>query len=63
MMIMFVPAPIKAKYLITFYALYELYSGFNKIPGDNIAHFAHLGGMIFAVILLKIWGTNRAKFY
>jgi membrane associated rhomboid family serine protease len=63
MMIMFVPAPIKAKYLITFYALYELYSGFNKIPGDNIAHFAHLGGMIFAIILLKIWGTNRSKFY
>jgi membrane associated rhomboid family serine protease len=63
MMIMFVPAPIKAKYLITFYALYELYSGVNKAPGDNIAHYAHLGGMLFAIILLKFWGNSRNNFY
>jgi membrane associated rhomboid family serine protease len=33
------------------------------MPGDNVAHFAHIGGMIFAYILIKIWGTKRNNFY
>jgi membrane associated rhomboid family serine protease len=63
MMILFIPFPIKAKYLVTFYGLYELYAGIQRSQGDNIAHFAHLGGMFFAIILLKYWGSARNKFY
>jgi len=63
LMLLFFPFPIKAKYFVTFYALYEIYSGLNKMPGDNVAHFAHIGGMIFAFVLIKIWGTKRDNFY
>jgi membrane associated rhomboid family serine protease len=57
------PIPIKAKYFVSFYGLYELYQGIQQYEGDNVAHFAHIGGMIFAVILLKFWGTTRNNFY
>jgi membrane associated rhomboid family serine protease len=58
MMLLFFPVPIKAKYFVTFYALYELYAGIN-IRDSGVAHFAHLGGMIFAYILLKLWKVKR----
>jgi membrane associated rhomboid family serine protease len=63
LMLLFIPFPIKAKYLVTFYALYEIYAGLHKMPGDNVAHFAHIGGMIFAFILIKMWGNKRDTFY
>ena len=49
------PFPIKAKYFVIGYALIELYSGFANNPNDNVAHFAHLGGMIFGFILIMYW--------
>lgn len=56
--------PIKAKYFVALYGLFELYSGFENTPGDNVAHFAHLGGMLFGFILLKIWSKyDRRNFY
>ncbi len=61
--LLFPPIPIKAKYLVTFYALYELYAGIQRTPGDNVAHWAHLGGMLIAFILLKIWQDNKRNFY
>lgn len=61
--LLFIPFPIKAKYLVTFYGLYELYTGMARVPGDNVAHFAHLGGMLFAFILVKYWQRQRNKFY
>lgn len=63
LMLLFPPIPVKAKYLVGFYALYELYSIYQNAPGDNVAHFAHVGGMIFAFILLKVWGYRRADYY
>ena len=64
MYIIFIPIPLKAKWLIGGYALIELVQGVNNSAGDNIAHFAHLGGMLFAFILLRIWGSrNRNDFY
>ncbi len=60
--LLFPPIPIKAKYFVIGYGLLELYLGFAQ-PGSNIAHFAHIGGMLFGFILLKIWGQNRNKFY
>lgn len=61
--LLFFPFPIKAKYFVLFYGLYELYTGFERVPGDNVAHFAHLGGMLFAYILIKIWGNKYNSFY
>lgn len=61
LMLLFLPVPIKAKYFVLLYGAYELYSGFNRMPGDNVAHFAHLGGMLFAYILIKIWQRNEYR--
>lgn len=56
--------PIKAKYFVTLYGLFELWSGFSNNPGDNVAHFAHLGGMLFGFFLIKFWNkNNRQNFY
>ncbi len=56
--------PVKAKYVVGAYALFELFAGIRNSAGDNIAHFAHLGGMVVAFIILKIWGKqNRKDFY
>ncbi len=56
--------PIKAKYIIAAYAIFELYAGIQNSAGDNIAHFAHLGGMLVAFIILKFWNRRmRNKFY
>ena len=57
LILLFPPIPIKAKYFVLLYGLFELYSTIQQAPGDNVAHFAHLGGMLFAFILLKRW-TN-----
>jgi membrane associated rhomboid family serine protease len=51
--------PMKAKYLVILYGLFELYSGVVNNPGDNVAHFAHLGGMLIGFILIKIWNIKR----
>ncbi len=59
LMLLFPPLPIKAKWFVTGYAAIELFMGIQNSAGDNIAHFAHLGGMLFAFILLRIWNTRR----
>lgn len=60
----FFAIPIKAKYFVIIYGLFELFSGISNNPGDNVAHFAHLGGMLFGFILIKIWNKkNRQHFY
>lgn len=56
---LFFAIPIKAKYFVIGYGAIELYSGIANNPGDNVAHFAHLGGMIFGYILLKYWKSRR----
>lgn len=56
--------PLKAKYFIALYALFELYAGVRNVAGDNVAHFAHLGGMLIAFVILKVWNrTQRKNFY
>jgi len=47
--------PVKAKYFVMIYGAIELYSGFANNAGDNIAHFAHLGGMIFGFFMIMYW--------
>lgn len=63
LMLLIPPMPVKAKYLVTFYGLYELYSGVQRSPGDNVAHWAHLGGMLIAYILIRLWRNQRNTFY
>ncbi len=63
LMLLFFPVPIKAKYFVVLYGLYELYAGVANFSGDNIAHFAHLGGMIFGLILILYWKKQRDRFY
>jgi membrane associated rhomboid family serine protease len=55
--------PIKAKYFVTILGLLELWQGFSNNPDSNIAHFAHLGGMLFGFILIKIWNKNDRKHF
>lgn len=56
------PFPIKAKYMVAIFAAIDLFGGLH--PGDNIAHFAHLGGLVMGFILVIIWGkTNKKTFY
>lgn len=58
------PVPIKAKYMVAIYAAIDLFGGLHPGPADNIAHFAHLGGMVMGFILVIIWGkTNKKTFY
>ncbi len=51
--------PIKAKYFVMLYGALELYSGFANSAGDNVAHFAHLGGMLFGIFLILLWRKKR----
>lgn len=55
--------PIKAKYFVLLYGALELFSGINANPTDNVAHFAHLGGMVIAYFLIKFWNKNSQHFY
>jgi membrane associated rhomboid family serine protease len=61
--LMFIPVPVRAKYFVTFYILMELYLGFSMYGGDNVAHFAHLGGALFGFLLVRYWNKNRNSLY
>jgi membrane associated rhomboid family serine protease len=63
-LIMFpIPVPIKAKYAIALLAAYDIFGGVSS-SGDNIAHFAHLGGLVMGFILVLTWNkTNKKTFY
>jgi membrane associated rhomboid family serine protease len=56
--------PIKAKWMVLGYAAIELFSGINASAGDNVAHWAHLGGGLVGLILVVYWNrNNRRNFY
>lgn len=62
MIIFPLPIPIKAKYLVSLYALFEIFSGvYNVMPG--VAHFAHIGGLIFGILLINYWNKKKNRFY
>ena len=52
------PIPIKAKWFVILYAGLELYLGVSQ-PGSTIAHFAHLGGMLFGLLILWYWRRSK----
>jgi membrane associated rhomboid family serine protease len=60
------PFPIKAKWFVIGYALIELFSAISNNPNDNVAHFAHLGGMLFGLIFILYWrhkSKNNGDYY
>jgi len=63
LMIMFIPVPVKAKYIIPVYIVIELTLGLGQFKGDNVAHFAHLGGAILGFLLIKMWRLQRPDKY
>ena len=59
-----IPFPIKAKYLVAIVAAIDIFGGFHPGGADNIAHFAHLGGLVMGLLLVIIWNkTNKKTFY
>ena len=75
--LLFIPIPIRARTFVIGYAVVELLAGLGDLGGftmDNVAHFAHLGGLLFGWVLLAIWhyidhhghtsyGGNHAGFH
>lgn len=61
--LMFIPVPIKAKWMVLGYAALELLLGLSNRAGDNVAHFAHLGGMLIGVIMILWWRNSRRPLY
>lgn len=58
MFILFIPIPIRARTFVIIYALIELFAGLGGVMGitaDNVAHFAHLGGLLFGWLLVLYW--------
>jgi membrane associated rhomboid family serine protease len=62
LMLLFPPIPIKAKYIVLIYGGIELYLAVTQ-PGSNIAHAAHLGGMLFGYILIRYWRKTTKTLY
>lgn len=56
-MLLIPPIPIKAKYFVIIFGALELFSGITNL-NSGIAHFAHLGGMLFGYILIRYWGLR-----
>ncbi|WP_343633261.1 rhomboid family intramembrane serine protease [Fluviicola sp.] len=63
LMLIFPPIPIKAKWLIGGYFLFEVYYSFQKNQGDHVAHLAHVGGAIVGAIIVLIWRRTGKNFY
>ncbi len=64
--IMFIPVPVKAKWVVIGYAVIELLQAVSNNPGDNVAHVAHLGGMLVGLVMILYWkkkGTIHGNFY
>ncbi|MES2678450.1 MAG: rhomboid family intramembrane serine protease [Bacteroidota bacterium] len=55
--------PVKAKWLVIAYGAFELFSGIQNNPMDNVAHFAHIGGLLVGIIIVLIWRRNKQHFY
>lgn len=56
------PIPIKAKWFVVGYAVIELYYA-THLPGDGVAHMAHLGGMLFGFLMIRYWNSHPDSRY
>lgn len=55
MVFLFIPYPIKAKYLVPIILAIDLIFGFTNLENDPLAHFAHLGGALTGFLVVKFW--------
>lgn len=56
--------PIKAKWFVVIYGAMELFFGVSNYSNDNVAHFAHLGGMLFGFLLIMYWNKKiKGRFF
>jgi membrane associated rhomboid family serine protease len=53
--------PIKAKYAVLLFGVLELWMGLQNSGSDNVAHFAHLGGMLFGYFLIIAWKKKQFR--
>lgn len=63
MIYMYFLFPIRAKYFVLLYGVLELFYAIRQTPGDNVAHYAHLGGMLFGFILIRMWKNRRMDYF
>jgi membrane associated rhomboid family serine protease len=56
-----IPFPVKAKWVVIGYGAIELFAGFRSSPGDNVAHWAHLGGALFGILLVMYWNRHNRR--
>jgi membrane associated rhomboid family serine protease len=61
LMMLFIPVPIKAKYIIPGFMALDLFGAFSPSAGDNVAHWAHLGGALAGFVIVIIWNKTRKK--
>lgn len=62
MLYIYFAIPIKAKWFVILYGAIELFSGIANSASDNVAHFAHIGGMLFGFILIMYWKKKSNHF-
>ncbi len=61
---MYALIPVKAKWFVLFYAALEIYEGIANSAGDNVAHWAHVGGALVGLLIVITWNrTNKKTFY
>lgn len=60
--VMFIPIPISARIFVILYGVAELFLGIANFSGDSVAHFAHLGGMIFGALIILYWKKKGRLF-
>lgn len=53
--------PIKAKYAVIIFGVLEMFAGVANFTNDNVAHFAHIGGLITGFIIIMIWNRRKKK--
>jgi membrane associated rhomboid family serine protease len=64
LLVMFIPIPVKAKWVVLVLVGMDLFGGVGNFEGDNIAHWAHLGGALVGFLLVYYWNrSNRKRFY
>jgi membrane associated rhomboid family serine protease len=62
LMLLFLPFPMKARYFVIGYGAIELLLALADRQGDNVAHYAHIGGMLIGFVILKFW-QRQGKLY
>jgi membrane associated rhomboid family serine protease len=63
LMLIFFPIPIKARVFVLIYGVAELFLGVAQFSGDSVAHFAHLGGMLFGAVIILFWKKKNHSIY